>query len=53
MKIFYSPEAIEDLKRVREFIEPKNPGAARRAAESLLKGISQWHPNPLLGTQVQ
>ena len=53
MRIFYSPEAIEDLKRLREFIEPKNPPAAQRAAESIMKGIGQLHEFPLIGTEVR
>lgn len=53
MKMFYSPEAIEDLRRLREFIEPKNPYAAQRAAESIIKGIRQLHEFPLLGAEVR
>jgi len=40
MRISYSPESIEDLKRLREFIEVKNPQAAKKIAESILKGIA-------------
>lgn len=52
MNIFYSPEAIDDLKRLRQFIGLNNLQAAQRAAESILKGISQLHSFPLLGTEV-
>lgn len=53
MNISYSPEAVEDLRRLREFIEPKNPQAAQRAAKSIMSGISQLHTFPLLGTEVR
>ncbi|MBK5964005.1 plasmid stabilization protein [Thiocystis minor] len=53
MRVFYSPEAVADLKRLREFIEVKNPQAALQAAASLLKGIGQLKTFPLLGSEVR
>ena len=53
MTISYSPESIEDLKRVRQFIEEKNPAAAQRIAASILKGINQLNTFPYLGVEVQ
>lgn len=53
MKISYTPESIDDLKRLREFIEVKNPLAAQRTATSILKGISQLKMFPYLGVEVQ
>jgi len=53
MNIQYSPEAIEDLIRLREFIEIKNPNAASRIAKSLKKGISQLMAFPYLGLEVE
>ncbi len=32
MKLLYSPESINDLIRLREFIEIKNPQTAKRIA---------------------
>ena len=52
MKISYTPESINDLKRLREFIEVKNPAAAERVASSILKGISQLKTFPYLGIEV-
>ena len=52
MRIFYSPESIEDLRRLREFIEIKNPTAARKTAASILKGIKQLRSFPYLGVEV-
>lgn len=53
MKISYTPESIDDFKRLRAFIEVKNPLAAQRTATSILKGISQLKMFPYLGVEVQ
>lgn len=53
MNVRYSPEAVGDLRRLREFIEVKNPRAAKKAAATILKGISQLKEFPLLGTKVE
>ena len=52
MNVRYSREAVNDLRRLREFIEVKNPRAAKKAASTLLKGIAQLKNFPLLGTKV-
>jgi len=52
MNVRYSLEAVEDLRRLREFIEEKNPAAAHRAASTILKGINQLKAFPQLGTKV-
>lgn len=52
MKIIYTPESIEDLKRLREFIEEKNPDAANRIANSLMNGIRKLKTFPNLGIKV-
>lgn len=52
MRLFYSPESIEDLRRIREFIEIKNPKAAQKIAASILKGIKQLKSFPYLGVEV-
>ena len=52
MRISYSPESIEDLRRLREFIEINNPMAAQKAAASILKGIQQLKSFPYLGVEV-
>ena len=53
MKIQYTPEAIEDLIRLRAFIDVKNPNAASRIAKSLKKGIAQLNAFPYLGIEVE
>jgi len=52
MKIVYTPEAIDDLKRLREFIEVKNPQAAKKIATTLLEGIKKLKRFPLIGVEV-
>ena len=52
MKLTYSPESINDLIRLREFIEIKNPQAAKRIAQSIKKGINQLKSFPLIGVKV-
>ena len=52
MNVRYSLEAVEVLRRPREFIEEKNPAAAQSAASTIIKGISQLKAFPLLGTKV-
>ena len=53
MRISCAPESIGDLKRLREFIEVKNPLAAQGVATSILKGISQLKTFPYIGFEVQ
>ncbi len=53
MNIQYSPEAIEDLIRLREFIEVKNPYAAKRVAAKILTGIEKLKLFPEIGLLVQ
>ena len=53
MKIDYSPESIRDLIRLREFIEAKNPTAAKRIANEMLAGISKLKIFPRMGLPVK
>ena len=53
MKIRYTADAINDLERLRTFIEPKNPHAARRVAAELLDGIENLAVFPNIGLPVQ
>ena len=53
MKIQYSPEAIDDLVRLREFIAAKNPYAAKHVAQKLLSGIEKLKDFPEIGLAVQ
>ncbi len=50
--IKYSPESVADLQRVVEFVEIKNPYAARRIAIDLQEGISRLKQFPQIGLPV-
>ena len=52
MKVEFSPESIEDLTRLREFIQYKNPIAARRVSAELLEGIERLKQFPQIGLGV-
>lgn len=52
MRIRFAVEAIHDLERVRAFVEPKNPHAARRIAAEILDGIENLALFPDMGLPV-
>lgn len=52
MKLVYTDEAIEDLKRLREFIAVHNPTAATRIASELVGKIELLPDFPKMGTPV-
>jgi plasmid stabilization system protein ParE len=51
-QIIYSPAAIRDLQRLREFLRPKNPAAAKRAAEAIIQTIKLLGFQPQMGRPV-
>ncbi|MCB1586065.1 MAG: type II toxin-antitoxin system RelE/ParE family toxin [Xanthomonadales bacterium] len=52
MKIKYSPEAVTDLQRVVDFVEMKNPYAARRIAIDIQEGVEKLKRFPEIGLSV-
>lgn len=52
MKIEYSPESIDDLHRVVEFLENKNPYAARRMAIDIQESLDRLKIFPEIGLPV-
>ena len=52
MNLRFTPEAVGDLTRLREFIEEKNPIAAQRIANELLIGIEKLKVFPEIGLMV-
>lgn len=52
MKIKYSPESINDLERLVNFVENKNPLAARRIAIDLLEAMQKIKQFPQIGLPV-
>ena len=53
MKLVYTDEAIEDLKRLRQFIAGHNPSAAGRMAAELVGKIELLPDFPRMGTPVE
>lgn len=53
LKLIWSPAARADLIRLREFIEPHNPDAARRAAEALKKAAGLLLEHPAIGARLE
>lgn len=52
MIVSYTPEARDDLQRLRAFIAEKNPAAAQKIAVELLAGIAMLKELPYLGRKV-
>jgi len=52
MILDYSPEAVEDLSRLRDFIAQHNPNTARVISTKLLKSIKSLIDFPFLGKLV-
>jgi len=52
MRVKYSPESIQDLRRVVEFVENKNSYAARRIAIDLQEGVDRLKKFPEIGLPV-
>ena len=53
MKLVYTDEAVEDLKRLREFIAVHSPSAAGRIAAELVSKIELLPGFPRMGTPVE
>ena len=50
MRLFWSPQALEDLGDLREFIERDDPTAARRTALRIVEAVETLIPaNPKVG----
>lgn len=47
--ILFSPDAVDDIERLRCFLEHNNPGAARRALASIWTAIDRLQEFPDLG----
>ena len=52
MKVRYSPESIDDLQRLVDFVEQNNPYAARRIAIDLQEGVDRLKRFPEIGLPV-
>ena len=53
MKLVYTDVAINDLKRLREFVAEHNPTAAARIAAQLVERVERLPDFPKMGTPVE
>lgn len=51
-QVRYSPPALRDLQRLREFSRAKNPAAARRAGETIINALNVLGQQPQIGRPV-
>jgi len=51
-QIRFTPTALHDLERLREFLRPKNPAAAKRAAQGILKSVQILRYQPHMGRPI-
>jgi len=52
-QVRFSPPAIRDLERLREFLRPKSPIAAKRAGEAIVKAVQVLGLQPQLGRTIE
>lgn len=52
-QVIYAPGAIRDLQRLREFLRPKNPVAAKRAADTIITALQVLGIQPQIGRPVE
>lgn len=50
--VVFAPAAIRDIQRLRDFLQPKNPDAARRAGEAIRQGVKALGAYPRMGRMV-
>lgn len=51
-RIVFAPAAIRDLQRLRDFLQPKDADAARRAGEAIRQGVKLLGAYPRMGRMV-
>lgn len=51
-RLILAPNALADLVRLREFLQPKNPAAAKRAAEAIKRQLQILIQQPGIGRPV-
>jgi plasmid stabilization system protein ParE len=50
--IIFAPSAIRDIQRPRDFLEPKDTDAARRASAAIRQGVKMLGAYPRMGRMV-
>ncbi len=52
-RVIFAPAAIRDLERLRAFLRPRNPSAAKRAGEAIVSGVRALGTHPHMGRLVE
>ncbi|HEX5337733.1 MAG TPA: type II toxin-antitoxin system RelE/ParE family toxin [Gallionella sp.] len=52
-RVIFARDALYDLARLREFLRPKNPSAAKRAASAITKAVRLLEQHPHIGRPVE
>ncbi|MBU1395688.1 MAG: type II toxin-antitoxin system RelE/ParE family toxin [Gammaproteobacteria bacterium] len=52
-QVKFAPAALRDLEQLREFLRPKNPAAAKRAAAVITKAVKVLGQHPQIGRPVE
>jgi plasmid stabilization system protein ParE len=48
-QVRFAAGALRDIQRLREFLRPQNPAAAKRAANAIVKATRLLSQQPLIG----
>lgn len=51
--LIWSPAALVDIKRLYDFLKPKNVDAAKRAVKAIRQGVKVLHEQPGVGRPVE
>jgi plasmid stabilization system protein ParE len=52
-RVIFAPAALRDLERLRAFLRPKDPSAARRAGEAIRRGVQGLGTYPRIGRLIE
>ena len=52
-QVKFAVTALNDLERLREFLRPRNPAAAKRAATAIAKAVLLLEQQPQIGRPVE
>ena len=51
--VTFPPAAIRDLERLRAFLRPKSPSAAKRVGEAIIHGVRMLGTHPGMGRLIE
>jgi len=52
-QVTFASAGVRDLQRLRDFLRPKNPDAARRAGEAIRQGVKILESHPRIGRLIE